>query len=609
MPDVIQLLPDSVANQIAAGEVIQRPASAVKELLENAVDSGATDIKLYIKDSGRTLIQVIDNGSGMSPTDARLSFERHATSKIRKADDLFAINTLGFRGEALASIAAVSQLQLKTRRNDAEIGSELIVEGSLCKSQQPCSFPVGTSIAVKNLFFNVPARRNFLKSNQAELRHAIEEFQRVALVYHKVGFTFYSDEKLSHNLPPSTLKQRIAGVMGNQYHQKLISFEHQTPVVSVKGFIGKPEFARKSRGDQYFFVNKRFIRNPYLHHAVESAYEELIPKGSYPIYFLYLEVDPQTIDINIHPTKTEVNFQHNQLIYTTLKSITRQAIGKFSFSSAIDFDAEHSLNIPAPPPGYVAPEPKVRLTQGFDPFRMPGMKNEKNRPNNKADWEPLIRFDYPVSKTIDETPASPDDTPATTMQPSQTYDSEASLFQIGGCYIVTPVKSGLLIINQNLAHQRILFEQYLKKLETEQPASQQCIFPEQISLSPSDAEIVRDLEPTLIRLGFQFEALGINTFVITGTPVLSIDSNPIELLEGLIDNYKKNLIEFRVDNRNNLAMAMARQTAIKGGRFLKKEEMSEIVNQLFACEAPAVSPDGKSTLVILTMQEVEQYFR
>jgi DNA mismatch repair protein MutL len=608
MPDIIKLLPESVANQIAAGEVIQRPASAVKELLENAIDAGATEIKLYIKDSGRALIQIVDNGCGMSLTDARLAFERHATSKIREAADLFAIRSLGFRGEALASIASVAQVQLKSRRQEDDLGTLVEIEGAVFKNQSPVACPTGTSIAVKNLFFNVPARRNFLKSNNAEFRHIIEEFQRVALVYHETGFSLFNSDKPMFALQRASLKQRIVALMGNHFSNRLIPINETAPEVGISGLLGKPEFSRKTRGEQFFFVNKRFIRNPYLHHAVDTAYKELIPDDSHPVYFIYLEVDPTTIDINIHPTKTEVNFQHNQLIYATLKAAVKKALGKFSLAPALDFDREQSINIPTMPADYVPKQPQIKLDPDYSPFRQ-GHAAPQQASGKPVDehWQQLYKPETPSQSAMllrteqDFTEAGKED-PALLPESSQ-------LMQVNGRYILARVRSGLMIIDQHYAHQRILYDKLMESLTNKHPGSQQNMFPQTVNFSPANADILREIYPQLQLLGFVIEPLGISAFVVSGMPADMDNNNPAELLEKIIDNYKRNLVDLKSDKKTSLARSMARQLAIKPGKALGNEEMFNIVNELFASKAPETAPDGSPTLRILTIAEIGKLFR
>lgn len=607
MPDIIKLLPESVANQIAAGEVIQRPASAVKELLENAIDAGATDIKLYIKDSGRALIQIVDNGCGMSLTDARLAFERHATSKIREANDLFAIRTLGFRGEALASIAAVAQVQLKTRRHEDDLGTLVEIEGATFKNQSPCSCPAGTSIAVRNLFFNVPARRNFLKSNTAEFRHIIEEFQRVALVYHQVAFSLYNNDKPMFVLQRANLKQRIVALMGNHFSNRLVPINESTPEAEISGLIGKPEYARKTRGEQFFFVNKRFIRNPYLHHAVDTAYKELIPDDSHPVYFIYLEVDPVTIDINIHPTKTEVNFQHNQVIYSTLKAAIRKVLGKFSLSPSLDFDTEQGISMPSLPPGYIPRQPEVNIDPEYDPFRQKqGSQYKPAAKPTDENWHKLYKTETPAQASmLLRTEQEPPDQDIPELQLS----NQNAFIQVNGRYIVTRVKSGLMVIDQFYAHQRIIYDKMLERLASNNPGSQQTMFPQTINFSPANADIMRELMPQLQVLGFMIEPLGTNTFVVSGMPADLDNFDPGELLEKIIDNYKKNLVDLKSDKTLSLARSLARHLAVKPGKQLAVEEMMNIVNELFATKAPESAPDGNPTLRIITLEDISKKFR
>lgn len=608
MPDIIKLLPESVANQIAAGEVIQRPASAVKELLENAIDAGATEIKLFIKDSGRALIQIVDNGCGMSLTDARLAFERHATSKIREASDLFAIRSLGFRGEALASIASVAQVQLKSRRQEDDLGTLVEIEGAVFKNQSPTACPTGTSIAVKNLFFNVPARRNFLKSNTAEFRHIIEEFQRVALVYNEIGFSLYNSDKPMFVLQRASLKQRIVALMGNHFSNRLIPLSETTPEVEISGLLGKPEFSRKTRGEQFFFVNKRFIRNPYLHHAVDSAYKELIPDDSHPVYFIYLDVDPTTIDINIHPTKTEVNFQHNQVIYATLKAAVKKALGKFSLAPALDFDREQSINIPTMPPDYVPRQPQIKLDPDYSPFRQgQAAQQQPSRKPVDEHWQQLYKTDTPSQSAL--LLRTEQDSTETGQEETALVPESSQLMQVNGRYILARVRSGLMIIDQHYAHQRILYDKLMESLTANNPGSQQNMFPQTVNFSPANADILREIYPQLQMLGFVIEPLGISTFVVSGMPADMDNNNPGELLEKIIDNYKRNLVDLKSDKKTSLARSMARQLAIKPGKALGNEEMFNIVNELFASKAPETAPDGSPILRILTIAEIGKMFR
>ena len=603
MLDVIKLLPDSVANQIAAGEVIQRPASAVKELMENALDAGATQIDLVVKDAGKSMIMVVDNGCGMSETDARLCFERHATSKISKAEDLFAIRTMGFRGEALASIAAIAQVELKTRRKDDEVGVKIVNEGSVVKEQTLVPMQPGTSFTVKNLFFNVPARRNFLKSPQAEMRHIVEEFTRVTLMNPEIGFTLTSDGKEVYHLYPGNLKQRIIGLFGSNYEGKLLPVRQEAERVCIDGYIVKAEFAKKTRGEQYFFVNKRFIKHAYLHHAIENAFMEMIPKDSFPGYFLNIEVDPADIDINIHPTKTEVNFLDVKLVYAILHAAVRKAIGQHNLSPMIDFEESADLNNDfGKAMGMSSPLaiPNIPLDPNFNPFRKESTPRESHwegsyQPQRKepsGDWRQLYgeRVDLPseTMETVEET------------QPKTQY------LQVNQSYIVTAVKSGLIVIDQNLAHSRILFEKYLKELENHSGASQQELFPQALSLNVNDASLLKEMMPELENLGFVLEQANPTTFMINGTPSDAAVCDAVALLEHILDNYKINRTDLQLDRKLNLAKTMAAQLSLKAQTKLSEVEMQNLVDQLFACNVAEIAPNGKKIYVILNM---EDYFK
>jgi DNA mismatch repair protein MutL len=608
--DIIKILPDSVANQIAAGEVIQRPASAAKELLENAIDSGASAIKLIIKDAGKTLIQVIDNGCGMSETDARMCFERHATSKIQKANDLFAIRTMGFRGEALASIAAISQIEIKTKRIEDELGSSIEIEGSEVKSQNADNCPNGTSIAVKNLFFNVPARRNFLKSNTAETRHIIEEFNRIALVNPQISFSMFHNNKQVFQLYPSTLKQRIIALFGNMYKQRLVPVEQKSDIVNISGFIGKPEFAKKTRGEQYFFANNRFIKHPYLNHSVNGAFKELLPADTYPAYFLYLEVDPKMIDVNIHPTKTEVNFLDDKLIYSILRATLKQSLGKFSITPTIDFDIEGSMKFSDFPKNKVVKDPSIKPNPDYNPFET-GKKQiydltiDNRQKSNKDNWEKLYISDEKIpDKNINEQKLIEPD-----WEQKELEQRTEKIFQIHNRYILTNIKSGLMIINQQRAHERILYERYLNILNTKKGLSQQELFPQSISFSPGDAEIIDEIKDDLQILGFNINKLGKNTFVINGTPADFSEKNISNVLEKIFENYKNNLLNLNLDKKINLARSMASNMSIRSGKVLMKEEMKALVDELFACKVPDVSPGGKPIIQIISVEDMDKGFQ
>ena len=603
MLDVIKLLPDSVANQIAAGEVIQRPASAVKELMENALDAGATQIDLVVKDAGKSMIMVVDNGCGMSETDARMCFERHATSKISKAEDLFAIRTMGFRGEALASIAAIAQVELKTRRKEDEVGVKIVNEGSVVKEQTLVPMQPGTTFTVKNLFFNVPARRNFLKSPQAELRHIVEEFTRVTLMNPEIGFTFNSDGKELYHLYPGNLKQRIMGLFGSNYEEKLLPVRQEAERISIDGYIVKAEFAKKTRGEQYFFVNKRFIKHAYLHHAIENAFMEMIPKDSFPGYFLNIEVDPADIDINIHPTKTEVNFLDVKLVYAILHAAVRKAIGQHNLSPMIDFEESADLNNDfSAAMGMSQPLsfPNIPIDPNYNPFsKTPthheGRQYDSYKPERNAspgDWRLLYgeRTDLP-NETVE------------TVEEKQ-YRSQ--YLQVNQSYVVTAVKSGMLVIDQHLAHMRVLFEKYLKELENHSGVSQQELFPQALTLNMNDASLLKEMVPELENLGFVLEQANPTTFMINGTPSDAAGCDAVALLEQILENAKINRTDLQLDRKLNLAKTMASQLAIKAQTRLSELEMQNLVDQLFACNVAEVAPNGKKIYVILNMEDLFQ---
>lgn len=593
--DIIKLLPDSVANQIAAGEVIQRPASVVKELIENAIDAGATQIDLIVKDAGRTFITVIDNGCGMSETDARLCFERHATSKIKCADDLFAIKTMGFRGEALASIAAVAQVELTTRRKEDEVGTKIRIDGSKVIEQLPKPMSVGTNFTVKNLFFNVPARRNFLKSNEAELRHINEEFFRITIMNPEIGFTFVSNDKELFHLYPGTLKQRIVGLFGKDYESKLLPVNQITESVTINGFIVKPEFSKKTRGEQYFFVNRRFIKHAYLHHAVENAYKELIPQDCFPGYFLDIQIDPKEIDINIHPTKTEVNFIDVKLIYAIMHSAVRKAIGQNNLAPTLDFDINPNMGIDfgeASRMDRPVVAPKVDFDPTFNPFKISPMRHQQQN------W----RIAYDDSGDTVANSYIADNEHVIDVQ----EEEQKSLFiQLQQSYIVTTVKSGILVVDQHLAHERILYEKYLKEMETEVIASQQELFPHHISLNINDASILKELKPELEKIGFRIESMNNTTFVINGTPVDCKGSDAVSIIEKILEDYKTNMSGNQSDKMLNLARSLASQMAVKAGKTLSSVEMQDIIDRLFGCAVAEVAPNGKKIFTIINADDIK----
>lgn len=596
--DIIKLLPDSVANQIAAGEVIQRPASVVKELMENALDAGATQIDLVIKDSGKTMITVIDNGCGMSETDARLCFERHATSKIKKAEDLFSIRTMGFRGEALASIAAVAQVELMTRRKEDELGTKILIEGSVVKEQLPKPMAVGTNFTVKNLFFNIPARRNFLKSNEVEMRHITDEFFRVSMMNPQVGFSLTNNEKELYHLPKGTLKQRIVGLYGKDYDKKIIPVQQETETATINGFIVKPEFLRKTRGEQYFFVNKRFIKHSYLHHAIENAYQELIPKDCFPGYFIDIDIDPKEIDINIHPTKTEVNFQDVKLVYAILHSAVRKSIGQNNLSPMLDFDVTPDLGIDfgeASRMDRPVIEPKIDYNPSFNPF-----KTQPQTRHSSGNWRIMYEDNNDtVSSNINKISSFDEVCAPAVVENKNLY------LQLQQSYIVTTMKSGLLVVDQHLAYMRILYEKFLREMENSVEASQQELFPQHITLGPNDASLLKEIMPDLEKIGFRIQQMNGSTFVINGTPADSKNNDAVALLEKILDMYKTNLVDLKLDKKLNLARSLASQLAIKSGQSLSTVEMQDLIDRLFGCAVSEVSPDGKKIYTILNVNELK----
>ena len=623
MSDIIQLLPDSIANQIAAGEVVQRPASAVKELLENAIDSGATNIQLIIKDGGRTLIQVIDNGCGMSDTDARLCFERHATSKIRKADDLFAIRTMGFRGEALASIAAVARVELKTKTFDNELGTCVIIEGSDVKEQQPCQTANGTSISVKDLFFNIPARRNFLKSDNVEMGHIEDEFRRVALVNTSVGFTLYNNGKLLYKMDPSTLHERIAALFGNNYRQRLFPVEENTDIVKLKGYICKAEFAKKTRGEQYLFVNKRFIKNYYLNNAIEKAYADMLPEKNFPSYFIDLEVDPSRIDINIHPTKTEVKFLDEHAIYSILKAAAKKSLGQFTFGHELDFNPLDGLNeIPVDKDNYTPKAPNISINPNFNPFESQHRSENSGKSlsantshsasKNNNDWQrffeitnentlnnPSQNIEIETTETIesklfDESPLD-----------EKTSETTTNAIQIGRRFIACEVRTGLLLINQQRATERIIYDRLMAN-DMKNHASQTLLFPINCNFSPSDSEILNEIDDEIKHFGFRIDKLSPNNFVVTAAPADLGDENVQETLELIISDYKSNLLQQSYTRPQSVALSLARRLSTKEGTTLQPQEMQNIVKQLFECAIPDQSPSGKRTMNIININELSE---
>ncbi|MFC0878403.1 DNA mismatch repair endonuclease MutL [Saccharicrinis sp. FJH2] len=622
MTDIIKLLPDSVANQIAAGEVIQRPASVVKELVENAIDADATQITVIIKDAGKTLIQVIDNGKGMSDTDARMSFERHATSKITDATDLFNIHTKGFRGEALASVAAIAHVEMKTRQVGAELGSVLDINGSKVERQEPVSCPQGTNISVKNLFFNVPARRKFLKSASTEFRHILNEFQRIALVAPDTTFKLYHNDEEILDLPSGSIRQRIVGVFGKPLNPKLVSLEVETSIVKISGFIGKPEFARKKFGEQFFFANNRYMRHPYFHKAVMDGYGNILQPETIPSYFLYLDVDPASVDVNIHPTKTEIKFENEQAIWPILMAAVREALGKFNVVPSIDFDQEGAIDIPVLHKDTEIKIPVVHTNPEYNPFRSTGTKTssgsfETPSKHIPTDWEKL----YADFEDETESEKNEDKDFGSTVEPEikqaeklfdeeeHTVRTEQSFFQYKNKYIITSVKSGLMLIDQHRAHSRILFEKYLKNIEDNRVISQKLLFPETIEISAGDGVILEEIKDVLACLGFDVERFGKNTFAINGVPYETGNVNAVALLEQLIETASEQGRSVKADLSQSLARICAGAAAIQYGKKLSESEMQDMVDSLFACSMPNYSPDGKLILTILEDTELERHLK
>ncbi len=608
MPDKITLLPDNIANQIAAGEVIQRPASAIKELLENAVDAGATEIKLLINDAGKALIQVIDNGSGMSETDARMSFERHATSKIKSIEDLFHIRTMGFRGEALASIAAVAQVELKTKRAEDETGIYIEVENSAVKKQEPIAAPVGTSIAMKNLFFNVPARRNFLKSNAAEMRHIVDEFTRVAMSFPEILFTLTANNQQLFHLESGSLKQRIVQLLGNNYNAKLVTVKEETDYMNIYGFVGKPETAKKTRGDQYFFVNNRFIKSPYLNHAVMSAYQEMIPSDSFPMYVLFIDLDPAVVDVNVHPTKQEIKFEDEKIIYAFVQAAVKHALAQFSVTPTLDFDLDASIQQLSSIQQPFTEERKSAASSGsiFKGFTQKHQAHfiEKSDKNELKHWRDF--YEAPVSGVGSQVSGSQDSPSLTPHTLHPTPDSE--LTQLLNTYITLPSANGFLLIHQQAAHERVLYER-LKTASKDKPvATQRSMFPSTLELTPADAAVMQEIIGDLQQLGYTIEPFGKNTFVIQGTPADVEAGNEKHIIDILLEQYKHFSSEVKFSKREKLIRSLARQQAIKTGVRLTEREMRQLVNDLFACEQSNATMDGNPTYLEFKQEQLEKMF-
>ena len=608
MPDIICLLPDHIANQIAAGEVVQRPSSVVKELIENATDANAQKIQLIIKEAGKALIQVLDDGKGMSVTDSRMCFERHATSKIRKAEDLSSIRTMGFRGEAMASIAAVAQVEMKSRKYEDELGTLIQIAGSEIKKQEPIATNEGTSITIKNLFFNVPARRNFLKSNAVETRHIIDEFYRVALANPKIEFSVFQNDSQTHNLKPGKLAQRIAGLFGKNYQSKLTACSEETANLKLHGYVGTPESAKKTRGDQYFFVNNRFIKSNYFNHAVSNAYEGLIAADSFPFFVLFLEIDPSRIDVNVHPTKTEIKFEDERTIYAIIRASVRRSLGVSSLISPLDYSLDVNF----------VPNFKQGQAPSFDSVKDKLYSQFKSTKNPKGDeWTQLFPAD---SKVFSSPQGKEDSDPAQKTfsssinnegkeQPMMNHDAgaeEKKPFQLHGKYIIVQVKSGMMIIDQQAAHERILYERYLKRLNKGSVSSQQLLFPTSIVFSPADFALLEEIEEYITCLGFQFSHFGKNTIVINGVPVEVEQEDEKNLFENMIEQYKHNKNVLSVGPKDNLCRVLSKRTSIKHGKALSPEEISSLIDQLFACQTGRFAPDGRGVFAMIDLNTIEK---
>lgn len=615
MADIIQLLPDHVANQIAAGEVVQRPASVVKELLENAIDAGATSIKLIVKDAGKTLVQVIDNGKGMSVTDARLSFERHATSKITTANDLFNLTTKGFRGEALASIAAISHVELKTKRDIDDVGTHIKIEGSEVVSQEVIATPTGTSIAVKNLFFNIPARRNFLKSNTVESRHIIDEFNRVTLAHPNINFVMYHNGSEMFNLPITNKRQRLVNVFGGKTNEKLVPVEEATQVLKISGFVGKPQFARKTRGEQFFFVNNRFIKSAYLNHAVNAAFEGLLRDGTHASYFLYLEVDPKSIDINIHPTKTEIKFDDEHTLYVLLRSSVKHSLGQFNIAPVLDFEHNSNMDTPYNYKNKEASNPVVEVDRSFNPFKDEKSQGKNLTPTFKKDsgsgWESLYVGLESKGNNKEEAFSQfqvENDQEMPSMFDNASKEKTQKTFQIHGKYIVNTIKSGMLVIDQHRAHKRVLYEQFLQHITVKEAVSQQLLFPLSMKFSNMEIAILAGLKEQLEQTGFVFSKLEGDTVEISGVPISLEASSVAKVFDDLINAIENEVPDNHFSQTDLIAKSLAKSLAIKRGQYLTLQEQEHLVNSLFACKEPSISPTNRATFITMQVDEIDKKF-
>ncbi|MCM4159319.1 DNA mismatch repair endonuclease MutL [Antarcticibacterium flavum] len=614
MSDVIHLLPDHVANQIAAGEVVQRPASVVKELLENSIDAGAQNIQLYIKEAGKILIKVVDDGVGMSITDARLSFERHATSKITSAEDLFRLNTKGFRGEALASIAAIAHVELKTRRETEEVGTCIKIEGSHITSQEPSSTAKGTSISVKNLFYNIPARRNFLKSDTVEMRHIIDEFQRVALAHPKIAFSLIHNASELFQLPGSNYRQRITNILGGKTNEKLVPVNEETEIIKISGFVGKPEFAKRTRGEQFFFVNDRYIKSPYLNHAVTAAFEGLLKDKAYPSYFLYLTVDPGSIDINIHPTKTEIKFDDDHALYAILRSSIKHSLGQFNVAPVLDFERDPNLDTPYDYENRAASNPKVEVDRNFNPFKQEsGSRNfSSGFKKESGNWESLYTGleggNTETDVDIRQIEFESEEVTGNLFQAGRTEEVQNTTFQLNKRFIISTLKNGMLVIDQHRAHTRILYEELLKSITVSAAVSQQLLFPLILQFSQNEIALLKGIKDSLEQTGFIFSEIKSDSVEITGIPTTISESEVEMLLEQLLADFENEVPENNFSQTDLLAKSLAKSMAVKSGNLLNTTEQQHIVNGLFACKEPTLTPSNKPVFITLPVEELEKKF-
>jgi len=614
MSSIIQLLPDHVANQIAAGEVVQRPASVVKELLENAVDAKATDIKLIIKDAGKSLIQVIDNGQGMSVTDSRLCFERHATSKIRQAEDLFSLHTKGFRGEALASIAAIAHVEMKTKQDQEELGTHIIIEGSKFVSQEPAVLPKGTSFSIKNLFFNIPARRNFLKSETVEQRYIVDEFQRVAMAHPNIHFTMYHNGSEMFNLPISNFRQRIVNIFAGKTNEKLVPVKEETEIVNLQGFIGKPEFSKKNRGEQFFFVNNRFIKSGYLHHAVMAAYEGLLKDGAQPSYFLYLDVPPHTIDINIHPTKTEIKFDDEHALYAILRSAIKHSLGQFNVAPVLDFDRDPNLDTPYQYQNKEADYPTIQVDSNYNPFseEKPNKSFASSfnyrKPEVQPSWESLYIGLKQAGQEITKMTFENDAVTSSLFEETEVEQEVKRTYQIHKKYIVSPIKSGMVVINQKRAHERVLYEEFLTSMTVKQASSQRLLFPLELYFSSAEIKLIAELQLALENLGFIFDAIHDDSILVSGLPITITESKASFVLDDLLTDLQDGIPDNSFSQNDTIAKSMAKSLAIKTGTYLTEKEQENLVHNLFACKEPNVSPFQKPTFITMSVEDLDKKF-